>query len=72
MYHLKKRDLHPGNILYSSHCQISDLGLSILKSEAGSIKGIKGVMSYLAPELLSGRGLYSQTTDMRLVSLCGK
>ena len=61
----EKRDLHPGNLLLNnSYCFIGDLGLSILKSEAGDIKDIKGVMPYLAPELLSGRGSYSQATDV--------
>src|SRR5205823_14675232 len=43
---------------------IGDLGLSVLQSEAGDIKEITGVMPYLAPELLSGRGSYSQATDV--------
>src|SRR6266516_1844291 len=45
-------------------CFIGDLGLSIMKSEANNFKDIKGVMPYLAPELLSGRGSYSQATDV--------
>src|SRR5205807_390050 len=32
--------------------------------EANNFKDIKGVMPYLAPELLSGRDLYSQATDV--------
>jgi len=44
--------------------QIGDLGLSILESEANNINEITGVMPYLAPELLSRRGLYSQETDV--------
>src|SRR5437588_6199067 len=47
-----------------NNCFIGDLGLSILESEAINIKDIKGVMPYLAPELLSGRGSYSQATDI--------
>ena len=35
-----------------------------MKSEASDIKDIKGVMSYLAPELLNGCGSYSQETDI--------
>jgi len=62
--HLKKRDLHPGNVLYSTAPLIGDLGLSILQSEADDIKEIMGVMPYLAPELLSGRASYSQATDV--------
>src|SRR5207302_3914824 len=46
------------------YCFIGDLGLSILKSEANNFKDIKGVMPYLAPELLSGHGSYSQATDV--------
>jgi serine/threonine protein kinase len=63
---LKKRDLHPGNVLLPefTSCYIGDLGLSVLESEAGDIEDIKGVMPYLAPELLSGRGSYSQATDV--------
>ena len=61
---MKKRDLHPGNVLYHTWPVIGDLGLSILQSEAGDIKEITGVMPYLAPELLSGRGSYSQATDV--------
>ena len=45
-------------------CSIGDLGLSVLESEVGDIKELKGVMPYLAPELLSGRGSYSQATDV--------
>src|SRR5205823_11410607 len=40
------------------------LGLSILATQAHNFKDIKGVMPYLAPELLSGRGSYSQATDV--------
>src|SRR3954465_9736293 len=43
---------------------IGDLGLSVLESESGGIKDIQGVMPYLAPELLSGRGSYSYATDI--------
>jgi len=43
---------------------IGDLGLSVLESEANDIKEIQGVMPYLAPELLSGRGSYYQATDV--------
>src|SRR6185369_829956 len=59
-------DLHPGNMLLTAidDCYIGDLGLSIMKSEANNFKDIKGVMPYLAPELLSGRGSYSQATDV--------
>ena len=35
-----------------------------MQTEAGDIKDIKGVMPYLAPELLSGRGSYSYATDI--------
>jgi len=35
-----------------------------LVSEIGGIKDINGVMPFLAPELLSGRGSYSQATDV--------
>ena len=48
----------------SNNCFIGDLGLSIMKSEANNFKDIKGVMPYLAPELLNGRGSYSQATDI--------
>ena len=48
---------------YSSP-QIGDLGLAVSISEASVIKDIKGVMPFLAPELLSGRGSYSQKTDV--------
>ena len=61
---LKKRDLHPGNVLYSHIPQIGDLGLGILQSEANDIKDIKGGMPYMAPELLNGRGSYSQATEV--------
>src|SRR5579863_1976285 len=44
--------------------QIGDLGLAVSVSEANDIKDIKGVMPYLAPELLSGHGSYSQATDI--------
>src|SRR5579863_7714298 len=44
--------------------QIGDLGLAVSVSEASAIKDIKGVMPYLAPELLSGHGSYSQKTDV--------
>ncbi len=60
----EKRDLHPH--VRVSNCRIGDLGLSVLKSEAGDIRDIKGVMPYLAPELLNGRMF------MHLVLLCGK
>ena len=43
--------------------QISDLGLCVLESEAGSIKEIKGAMPYMAPELFNG-GTYSKATDV--------
>ncbi len=46
-------------LLSGSYCYIGDLGLSILKSAAGGIKDIKGVMAYMAPELFNG-GAYSQ------------
>ena len=46
------------------YCFIGDLGLSIMKSEAINFKDIKGVMPYLAPELLTGHGSYSQATDV--------
>src|SRR6185369_1043122 len=60
----KKRNLHPGNVLYNSfQAQIVDLGASILESETDDIKDIKGVMPFMAPELLSG-GSYSQATDV--------
>jgi len=45
-------------------CYIGDLGLCISKSGSSDIKDITGVMPYLAPELLSGRGSYSQATDV--------
>ena len=51
-------------LLFVTTCYIGDLGLSILESESDEIKDIKGVMPYMAPELLSGRGSYSQTTDI--------
>ena len=35
-----------------------------MESEAVYIKDIVGVMPYVAPELLSGRGSYSQATDV--------
>src|SRR5207253_3173814 len=44
--------------------RIGDLGLAVLESETADINDIKGVMPYLAPELLSGRGSYSQATDI--------
>src|SRR5205823_11370960 len=40
------------------------LGLSILATQAHNFKDIKGMMPYIAPELLSGRGSYSQATDV--------
>jgi len=43
---------------------IGDLGLSIFESEARDINDIQGVMPYLAPEVLNGRGSYSQATDV--------
>ena len=61
---MKKRDLHPGNVLCSDGYVIGDLGLCVLQSETNDIKDIVGVMPYLAPELLSGRGSYSQATDV--------
>ena len=51
-------------MLYHYDPRIGDLGLSISQSEANDIKDIKGVMPYLAPELLSGRGSYSYATDV--------
>ena len=48
----------------SNNCFIGDLGLSIMKSQANNFKDVKGVMPYLAPELLSGRGSYSQAADV--------
>ncbi|RIB02057.1 kinase-like domain-containing protein [Gigaspora rosea] len=56
------RDLHPGNILSGSvyYYQICDLGLSIMESEAHSIKHTNGVLPYLAPEILSDRNSYTQ------------
>jgi len=51
-------------VLCSSEYVIGDLGLSVLQSETNDIKDIVGVMPYLAPELLSGRGSYSQATDV--------
>ena len=66
---MKKRDLHPGNVLLDKilsleNCYIGDLGLAISESEAKNINEITGVMPYMAPELLSGRGSYSQATDV--------
>src|SRR6185369_11785530 len=62
--HLKKRNLHPGNLLDDNGTyQIDGLGLSIFESETDDIKDIKGVMPFMAPELLSG-GSYSQATDV--------
>ena len=58
------RDLHSGNVLYSTGPLIGDLGLCVLKAEASGIKDIAGVMPYMAPELLSGRGSYSRATDV--------
>src|SRR5947209_5298182 len=46
------------------YCFIGDLGLSILETQASNFKEIMGVMPYLAPELLNGRGSYSQATDV--------
>ena len=68
---MKKRDLHPGNVLYSHYSdpQIADLGLAVLESESRDIKDIKGVMPYISPELLSGHGLYSQATDIYAFSM---
>ena len=45
-------------------CSVRDLGLSVLQSEADDIKEITGVMPYMAPELLSDHGSYSQATDV--------
>lgn len=50
-------------MLCSQGYYVGDLGISILEKEANDIKEIKGVMPYLAPELLSGRP-YSQATDI--------
>ena len=63
---MKKRDLHPGNVLLhgTTNCNIGDLGLSVLESKSDGIKEITGVMPYLAPELLSGHGSCSQATDV--------
>src|SRR6266487_3381720 len=63
LIHFEKRDLHPGNVLYSFIPQIGDLGLAVLQSESDQIKDIKGVMPYMAPELFNG-GLYSQASDI--------
>ncbi len=63
MIHLKKRDLHPGNVLYTSIPQIGDLGRAVLQSETDDIEDIKGVMPYMAPELFNG-GSYSQASDV--------
>ena len=64
MIHLKRRDLHPGNVLYGyNYPQIGDLGLCILKSESSDIKDIVGVMPYIAPELFVGDA-YSQKSDI--------
>ncbi len=62
---MKKRDIHPGNVLLDDIDAnfIGDLGLSILQSEANDIKEIQGVMPYLAPELFNG-GAYSQASDV--------
>src|SRR2546423_1345664 len=58
----KKRNLHPGNVLYHIGPQI-EVGLSILETEADAIKDIKGVMPFIAPELFNG-GSYSQAADI--------
>ncbi|RHZ78948.1 hypothetical protein Glove_153g31 [Diversispora epigaea] len=42
----------------------SNLGISILEKEVSHIKDIKGVMPYMAPELLDGRSSYFQATDI--------
>ncbi len=65
---MKKRDLHPGNVLFgdfisSNYCKIGDLGLAILQSESNEIKNVKGVMPYMAPELFNG-GSYSHASDV--------
>src|SRR6185369_4988822 len=75
--YLQKRDLHPGNVLCvpfskfqdRDFCSIGDLGLSVFETEAGDIKDLTGVMPYLAPELLSGRGSYSQATDVYAIGI---
>jgi serine/threonine protein kinase len=50
------------NTIKSSY--IGDLGLAISVSETDGIKDVQGVMPFLAPELLSGHGSYSQATDV--------
>ncbi len=48
----------------STNSFIGDLGLAISVSETDGIKDVQGVMPFLAPELLSGHGSYSQATDV--------
>jgi serine/threonine protein kinase len=51
-------------VFYSDYYKIGDLGLCILELQANNFKDIKGVMPYLAPELLNGHGSYSRETDV--------
>lgn len=75
------RDLKPENILYSSPdsdaiIKISDFGLAKVVSHEDYMKTACGTPSYMAPEILHGKG-YSNAVDfwsigvVLYVLLCG-
>ncbi|RHZ60307.1 hypothetical protein Glove_355g82 [Diversispora epigaea] len=64
------RDFHIGNILSHNQevCLITDLGLSKPADKNGiskdSLQKVFGVIPYIAPEILSGDGNYSNASDI--------
>ncbi|POG63166.1 kinase-like domain-containing protein, partial [Rhizophagus irregularis DAOM 181602=DAOM 197198] len=64
---LVHRDFHCGNILRSGHSIfITDLGLcrpANIKSSQNECKELYGVLPYVAPEVLRGKG-YTQESDI--------
>lgn len=64
------RDLKPSNVLVSDgQVRVLDFGLSISTKQAEQRSGTAGTLAYMAPEILSDKGLPSAAADLYAVGV---